>query len=135
MVFKMWTRYWVFVKWSSLLIKHYFRKSFLYDAKQIRALHAISWSVRICDGKRRENLFKQCKRWFWPANIVQSTCLLVEIHNSDPVTNILCFFIYNVNDNLDDLHDLELFQLMNKKKMRAKTMTLDYKQTHLHINH
>ena len=66
---------------------------------------------------------------------MQSTCLLVEIHNSDPVTNILCFFIYNVNDNLDDLHDLELFQLMNEKKMRAKTMTLDSKQTHLHINH
>ena len=27
--FKMWTRYWVLVKWSSLLIKHYFRNSFL----------------------------------------------------------------------------------------------------------
>ena len=66
---------------------------------------------------------------------MQNTGSLVEIHNSDPVTNLLCFFIYNVNDNLDDLDDLELFQLMNEKMMRAKTMTLDSKQTHLHINH
>ena len=27
--FFIWTRFWVLVKWSSLLIKHYFRKSFL----------------------------------------------------------------------------------------------------------
>ena len=66
----------------------------------------------MCDGKRWENLFECWKILFWPANGVQSTQLLVKIHNSDPFTNFMYFFIDNVNDNLDDL---ELFQLIYEK--------------------
>ena len=34
----------------------------------------------IHEGKRRENLFKRQRRWFWPVNSLQSTHLLVEWH-------------------------------------------------------
>ena len=42
--------------------------------------------------KRWKNMGKHWKRLFWPANSVQSTRLLVEIHNNNMYVNVFLFF-------------------------------------------
>ena len=51
----------------------------------VRLSYPFSFFFSVSDWKIWKNLFYRKNKWFWPANGVRSTRLLVEIHNNDLV--------------------------------------------------